>query len=38
MVWGGNLVVWGGLGCFGLVWGVSTDPPYDTQLSSHTDT
>ena len=27
MVWDGNLVVWGGLGCFGVVWGVSTDPP-----------
>ena len=26
MVWGGKLVVWGGLGCFGVVWGVSTDP------------
>ena len=33
MVWdgldevrGGLEVVWGGLGCFGVVWGVSTDP------------
>ena len=26
MVWGGKLVVWGVLGCFGVVWGVSTDP------------
>ena len=25
MVWGGLEVVWGGLGCFGVVWGVSTD-------------
>ena len=27
VVWAGLDVVWGGLGCFGVVWGVSTDPP-----------
>ena len=26
VVWDGLDVVWGGLGCFGVVWGVSTDP------------
>ena len=26
VVWGVLEVVWGGLGCFGVVWGVSTDP------------
>ena len=26
MFWSGLDVVWGGLGCFGVVWGVSTDP------------
>ena len=25
-VWCGIWQVWGGLGCFGVVWGVSTDP------------
>ena len=25
VVWCGLDVVWGGLGCFGVVWGVSTD-------------
>ena len=32
VVWGGLEVVWGGLGCFGVVWGVSTDPVYTTRL------
>ena len=42
MVWDGNLVVWGGLGCFwvvwgvlgcfGVVWGVSTDPFVENQF------
>ena len=32
VVWGGKLVVWGGLGCFGVVWGVSTDRlPYNAE-------
>ena len=26
VVWDGLDVVWGDLGCFGVVWGVSTDP------------
>ena len=33
MVWDGKLVVWGGLVCFGVVWGVSTDPLLKIQNS-----